>query len=277
MRFDQPVPVQTSRGRVAVHQAGEGSPVVLLHGVFGASPVWGPVAELLAVRHRVLAVDLLGFGHSDRPRDPQILSAPQQAAAVGEALGELGVGPAAFVGYDYGGPVALTLSQAEPEQVSAMVLTATNAFPDAPIPFPLSAMFWPLVGGLAERALFSRAGLLIAARAGAGPGLRLRRDLLLGDKAQSDAVAALFGMALRELPERYGPVEQALRALRVPTLVAWGDKDLFFSLEQGRRTAEAVPGAQLSVYTGAGHFVPEEHPGRFARELIEFLARVGVA
>ena len=276
MRFDQPTLVHTSRGRVAVHQDGEGSPVVLLHGVFGASPVWEPVAQRLTARHRVLAVDLLGFGGSERPRDAESLSAPEQAAAVGEALAELGVGPAAFVGYDFGGPVALTLSQAEPERVSAMVLTATNAFPDTPIPFPLSTMFLPGVGRLAERALFSRPGLLVAARAGARSGPRLRRDLLLGDKAQSAAVAALFGMALRELPARYGPVEQALRALCVPLLVAWGDKDLFFSIEQGRRTAEAVPGAELSVYAGAGHFVPEEHPERFAAELMDFLARVEV-
>lgn len=277
MRFDQPTLVDTSHGRMAVHQEGEGAPVVLLHGVFGASRVWAGVAPRLAERHRVLAVDLLGFGDSARPSDPEMLSAPQQARALGEALDALGVGPAAFVGYDYGGPVALTLSHAQPERVRAMVLTATNAFPDAPIPFPLSTMFLPLIGGLAERALFSRPGLRIAALAGAGKGFRPDPGLILGDREQSRAVAALFHRALRQLPARYAPVEQALRALRVPTLVVWGDKDLFFSLEQGRRTAEAVPGATFHAYADAGHFVPEEQPDRFAADVRELMESVEVA
>lgn len=277
MRFDEPVHIETSRGNVAVHEAGQGTPVVLLHGVFGASPVWAGVAPALAARHRVVAIDLLGFGDSDRPADPEALWAPNQAAAVIEALDAIGVGRTAFVGYDYGGPVALTLSHAHPERVSAMVLTATNAFPDAPIPFPLSAMFLPLMGGLIERALFSRAGLRIAARAGAGSGFRPDAALILGDRAQSAAVAALFHRALRQLATQYAPVEEALRALRVPTLVVWGDKDLFFSLEQGRRTAEGVEAAQFEVYPGVGHFVPEERPERFAADVLALLdqARVG--
>ena len=276
MRFDQPTMVDTSHGPLAVHEHGEGPPVVLLHGVFGASPVWAPVATRLAEHHRVLAVDLLGFGDSARPSDPEVLSAPQQADAVAQALETLGIAPAAFVGYDYGGPVALTLSRAHPERVSAMVLTATNAFPDAPIPFPLSAMFLPVAGGLVERALFSRAGLRIAARAGAGSGFRPDPALILGDRAQSHAVAGLFSRALRQLSVRYTSVEEALRALRVPTLVIWGDKDLFFSLEHGRRTAAAVPGSQLRVYPGAGHFVPEEQPDRFAADVLEHLQAVAV-
>ncbi|HWH33267.1 MAG TPA: alpha/beta hydrolase [Egibacteraceae bacterium] len=278
MRFDNPELVDTSAGRVAVHQAGQGSPVVLLHGLFGASPVWSGVAPLLAARHRVLAVDLLGFGHSERVRDAEALWAPSQAAAIGEALDALGVGPAAFVGYDYGGPVALTLSARAPQRVTALTLSATNAFPDAPMPFPLSLLFLPVVGGAAEAALFSRPGLAMAARAAVGTkGVRLDRWLLLGDRAQSRAVRTLFKQALRQMPARYGPVHDALTRLDVPTLVVWGDRDPFFALEQGRRTAAAVRGAQLRVYDGAGHFVPEEQPERFAADVLALLARVGAA
>lgn len=273
MRFDAPTPVPTPYGTVAVYEEGSGPPVVLLHGVFGASPVWAEVAPRLAARHRVIAIDLLGFGGSERPADPEALWAANQASAVRAALDALGVERAAFVGYDYGGPVALTLSAQEPGRVSAMVLSATNAFPDAPVPFPLSLLFVPGVGRVAEAMLFSRMGLWQAARMAVGTkGVALHRALVLGDRAQSRAVAALFGRALREMPARYGPVEQALRALAVPTLVIWGDRDLFFSLDQGRRTAAAAPGAELRVYPGAGHFTAEEQPERFADDVLALLA-----
>lgn len=277
MRFDQPTIVPTSRGPIAAYEAGSGSAVVLLHGVFGASPVWAAVAAQLAERHRVIALDLLGFGNSARTADPDALSAPEQAAAINETLDALGVERAAFVGYDYGGPIALTISAQRPERVAAMVLSATNAFPDAPIPFPLSLLFVPGLGRGVEKLLFSRVGLLQAARSAQGAnGFTLDRELLLGDRAQSRAVAALFGSALRQLRERYTPVEHALRALRVPTLVIWGDRDPFFALEQGRRTAAAAPGAELRVYEGAGHFTAEEQPERFAADVAALLAAAEV-
>lgn len=80
--------------------------------------------------------------------------------------------------------------------------------------------------------------------------------------------------SLRQLAELYRPVEDALGAISVPTLVGWGDHDPFFPVEQGRRTAEAVPGAELRLYEGAGHFLPEERPEELAADIALLVAEV---
>lgn len=63
---------------------------------------------------------------------------------------------------------------------------------------------------------------------------------------------------------RYAEVEETLPLLGKPVLVLWGDRDPFFSLEEGRRAASAIPGAELRVAEGAGHFLPAERPKLFS-------------
>src|SRR5688500_12006781 len=130
--------------------------VLLLHGVPGSAAVWTPVVEKLSGDYEVIVPDLLGFGRSAMMPD---LHATAQAEALRHALQEAGIGRAIFVGHDFGGPVSLSLYRAKPDLFSGLVLMATNAFPDTPIPFPLNAVTLPLVGDLMARILFSSCAL----------------------------------------------------------------------------------------------------------------------
>lgn len=227
------------------HRFGKAGPlVVLLHGIPGSSADWTAVAERLAADHRVLACDLLGFGASPRPAAIGELWADAQAAALEPLVGE----PAIVVGHDFGGPVALTLHRRRPDLFARLVLLATNAFGDTPIPLPIRAVTWPVVGGAAERVLMS------------GPALRAitRGRADVGDRAQVHATRTIFAAALRELGPRYAPIEATLPTITAPTTVLWGDRDEFFSLDDGRRLAAAIPGAQLRVLEGAGHYLARE-------------------
>lgn len=241
-----------------VHGAGE--PVVLLHGIPGSAGVWDHVVERLAGEHRVVVPDLLGFGSSPGEADIETLWADSQARALAALLDELGIERAALVGHDFGGPVALALTAARPDLATGLVLCATNAFPDTPIPLPIRAVTWPLVGGPAARLLFSGPALRMMLRQGSGPSAR-----------EQASVRTIFATALRELEDRYAPIERALRAVSCPSLVVWGDRDPFFGLAQARRTAAALPGARLVILEGAGHFLPSERPGRLAAEIAAFL------
>lgn len=62
-------------------------------------------------------------------------------------------------------------------------------------------------------------------------------------------------------------MKDALQRVRVPALVVWGDRDPFFSVAQGRRTAAAIPGSRFELYAGCGHFVPEERPDALVADL----------
>ena len=257
---------------LAARTWGGGEPVVLIHGIPGSSGVWTPVAERLAGEFQVIAPDLLGFGASPGEPAPDAVWADAQARALAALLDELGIGHAALVGHDFGGPVALALTALRPDLATRLVLCSTNAFADTPIPLPIRAVTWPLAGGPAARLLFSTPSLrLMTRQAFAGDPPELDEAIWFGDGRQQQAVRTIFATALRELRTRYAPVEEALRAVRCPALVIWGSGDPFFDTAQGRRTAAALPDGRFELYEDCGHHAPTEHPDRFAADVAAFV------
>jgi pimeloyl-ACP methyl ester carboxylesterase len=249
--------------------------VLLIHGIPGSADNWRPVAQLLGQRHRVLTPNLLGFCGQPTPPGPDSLLGPSQADHLIQFLDASGADRVAVVAHDFGGPVAAHLVARVPDRVSALALFATNAFPDTPIPFPLSALRAPITGALVERVLLSRWSLAMMVRQGVGrprPALELRR--YVGDASQRKAIATIFAASLRRLAELYGPVEEALKSVSVPALVGWGDHDPFFPVPTGERTAEIIPGSRFRLYPGAGHFLPEERPAELAADIMDLLKRI---
>lgn len=156
--------------------------------------------------------------------------------------------------------------------IAGLALLATNAFTDTPIPFPLSTVTWPVIGRGFSRVLFSGPSLAMMLRSGVGrPRVRLDTSTHLGDQRQRRAIRTIFYGSLTNLSTLYRPIEDELRNITVPTTVSWGDRDPFFGVEQGERTAAAV-GTELKVYANAGHFLPEERPGDVARDLAALTA-----
>lgn len=246
---------------------------LLIHGIPGSAATWDGVAMLLGEHHDVLVPELLGFGAEPIPDVADALLAPNQARHLLETLDRAGSDQVVVAGHDFGGPVAAHLVAAAPERVAALALFATNAFPDTPIPFPLSTLTWPFVGEVAERLLFSRPSLEMMVRRGVGrPRPRLDVDRYIGDGRSQAAIATIFATSLRRLRELYTPVETALGSATVPAIVGWGDRDPFFPLAIGRRTADLLPNAHLRLYDGAGHFLPEERSAELAADLLELAA-----
>ena len=249
---------------LTVHEFGAGPAVVLIHGIPGSASNWRPVAERLAIDHRVLVPDLLGFGTTGGNPHIDQLRADAQAAALAEALDLLDITAAVVVGHDFGGPVALRLLHGRPDLVGALGLLATNTFSDTAIPFPLSSVTWPVVGPAASRLLFSRPSLRLLTRRMVGtPRVRLDPRAYVGDAVQARAIRLIFTDSLANLAERYRPLEAILSGVDVPADVMWGDRDPFFPLAHGTRTAAAL-GVDLRVLSGAGHALAEERPDEVA-------------
>lgn len=256
--------------RISFAAGGRGpTTVLLLHGIPGWSGSWGPVAKRLPARLRVLAPDLIGFGQSSTSHDIRRIHARGQAEALLDALDRMGVHEAAVVGHDFGGPIAIWMTKLRPGFVSHLGLVSTNAFPDTPIPFPLSMLKMPVVGDVVERFMMSPTGLRMMLRRGVGtPGVRLSGDEYVGAPGQAAAIREIFAYSLRNLSDLYTPVEEALRQVQLPGFVAWGTADPFFPVAQGQRVAAAIPSATFVVLEAAGHFLPEERPDEVA-SLIE--------
>jgi len=269
--------VATPRGPLRVDVYGDDGrpPHLLLHGIPGWRGTWRRVAAILARDHQVFVPDLLGFGES-APAATDI-HAEGQAAVLECLLDGLALGPVHLAGFDFGGPTAVSLYARRPSGVASLALLATNVFTDPPIPLLLQIARLPMIGDAAFRVMFGRAGLSMM-----WPAAVRNRDAFPKPQFSEalrwphgiTATRTIFLDSLRDLKRLYGPVEQTLGQITAPAVVVWGDSDPFFSLEVGKRTAAAIPGAAFRHVSHCGHFIPEEFPdltaaviGDLAREV----------
>jgi pimeloyl-ACP methyl ester carboxylesterase len=266
--------VDTSFGRVACRQAGAGPPAVFVHGVLLNGSLWdGVIAEVAGERHCV-APDLLGHGGT-RGHDPaQDLSFGPQAAMLAELLDALDCGPVDLVGNDSGGAICQILAARRPDLVRTLALTncdtADNVVPEALVPFVEACR-----RGEALALFEAMSADLDVARTALGPALEdpaavpeetLRGFIepLLGNERREHAAQRWMA----DLTDRdLRAVEPALGRLAAPTLLLWGDDDVFFPIDHARRLAGLIPGSELVEIPGARLFHPLEHPAQLAGHL----------
>lgn len=254
--------------RLAVDVSGRvGDPAVfLIHGIPGWRGTWREVAARLCSRAQVFAPDLAGFGQSSTA--PSGFHACDHADVLIDLAGRLGLPRVHVVGFDFGGPTAVLMAARAPRLVASLTLAATNVLTDTPIPLPLQLVRPPVVGDLFARLFFGRTGLSMMWRAAA-----VRRDRFAFREYREAlrfaqgvlSTREIFQASLRDLPGLYGPIEAALAKVDVPCTVAWGERDPFFPIEVGERTARRIPRATFSVLRGCGHFLPNEDPDGVAR------------
>jgi pimeloyl-ACP methyl ester carboxylesterase len=265
-----------SEGAVHHVELGRGRPLVLLHGAGGGGANWYRVMGALAAERRVLAPDLPGFGFSD----PVALRTPLgvRAAEHLEAwLDARAIQSCDIVGTSFGALAALRLAQGVRIRVGRLVLIDAVGL-GAELPWVVRCACTPVGGPVLARST-SRAGtrfllrrLLTSTRLPPEHEEALVR--YLAASAQLDTTRHLeralrgFG-ALRGQTEILSDGE--LRALRIPTLLMWGERDRFVPASHAARAARNLPHATVHVIAGAGHSPNWERPDAVADALLEFL------
>ena len=256
---------------VHLRMGGQGGPdTVLLHGIPGSGATWDAVLSRLSAEGRVIVPDLVGFGGSSRTSDFDDLHADGQARRLEAALRSVGVERAVLVGHDFGGPVAVRLLMRAPDICAGLMLASTNVFTDTPIPFPLSLVNAPLIGGAVSRMLFCRVALRGMCRFGAKQG-RVDTSAAVNDRARAPRYGRSSPEVRRDLVS-FAYIEGDM--LLVPA--ARGVIETVFPEAQATRTADAIPGASLRMLRGCGHFLPDEAPDLLAEAILELKARTRV-
>ena len=267
--------VQVGAQLVHIESAGQGPPVLLLHG-FGASTFsWRHVLPGLAESFRVIAVDLNGFGYTQRPKDPEAYTRQGQAALVLGVMDALGIERAHLVGHSYGGALTLWIASRHPGRVRSIVLvdSAAPSFPEdrrsgAAAFRPLAFLFLrgyalrpSVVRKSLERSIYDDS--LVTPEMVRGYTERLRVEGL------ADAYQGLTA-------PRPGPAERVeLETIDVPALVVWGTEDTLIPIEGGRRAAERLPRAAFVTMEKVGHIPMEERPGELLEIMVPFLKAQG--
>ena len=250
-----------------------GSPVVLLHGFTTSSFLWRHVGrELARLGHTAFALDLFGFGESDRPWDADFGIAAQ-AEYLDRALTALRLAAPMLVGVGIGGSVALRLAGTRPERVERLVLVNTPAFDLLP-----GREVRHVQAQTAKFAL--RVSRNVLGVASVLP--PVLRESVVDPEAMPDRLVARYlapyvgrdGMRhLLTLARsiRTGDLDELdLDAVTAATLVIWGEGDRFLDAWDAERLTRAIPGARLERLPGVGRLVPEEAPEELTRLLHEF-------
>ncbi len=257
--------------KIAYREQGEGSPIILIHGIPTNSLMWREVMPQLATQHRVIAPDLLNYGLSDKPATADV-SIAAQCRMIVQLMDALGLRRADVVAHDIGGGVAQLIAVQYPEKVRKLVLLDSICFDSWPIP-----EFEPLQQPGAE-ADMSLNDFITMLRKFMPDGVH--NKAVMTDEViemylkpwSSEVGKRAFFRNLRRLNKEYTQaIADELPNMVQPTLVMWGDKDPFQKPEYAHKLSAAIPAAELIWIENAGHWLVEEKPDEITAHIKRFL------
>jgi pimeloyl-ACP methyl ester carboxylesterase len=258
--------------------AGQGPAVVLVHGLAGSSTTWREVMPTLARDHTVIAPDLLGHGESAKPRGDYSLGA--HASGVRDLLVALGIERATFVGHSLGGGIAMQLAYQYPQRAERLVLVASGGLGKEvnlllrAVSLPGSELVMPvLLSGQMHRAF--DAGRELLGRLGLRFSVRQKEIWKsytgLSEVGGRSAFIHTVRSVIDPLGQRVSAHDRLYLAAEVPTLIVWGTGDQIIPVEHAYAAHALMPGSQLQIIEGAGHFLPFENATAFLDALVPFL------
>lgn len=259
--------IEVEGTRVRFRDEGEGPPVVLIHGFASSLETWDLVAPVLAKKHRVISLDLKGFGWTDRPDGDY--SPWAEAKIVRALMDRRGIERAAIVAHSWGSSVALALALGAPERVTRIALYDAWVFEDQiPTFFRLARR-----NGMGEF-LF---GVYYKERPDERLALAFYDPTVLNEKLAEDVEKSLdrpgtVAAALAAVRgQRFDEVEKRYRTIQKPVLLLWGREDVVTTLDFGERLSKELPSSKLVVYPRCGHFPMLEAASASTAELSKFL------
>ncbi|MCH9669738.1 MAG: alpha/beta hydrolase [Actinomycetia bacterium] len=266
--------------RRAFRIAGSGPAILLIHGIGDNSTTWSTVQTKLAQRFTVIAPDLLGHGKSDKPRADYSVAA--YANGMRDLLSVLEIDRVTVVGHSLGGGVAMQFAYQFPQLVDRMILVGAGgvtkevnvALRIAALPLgseALALLRLPLV--LPALNVIGRVGGALFGSTGIG------RDIpdmlrILADLPEPTASAA-FARTLRAVVDWRGQVvtmlDRCYLTQSVPVQLIWGSSDSVIPLSHAEMAHSAMPGSQLEIFEGSGHFPFHDDPDRFVEDVQRFI------
>jgi pimeloyl-ACP methyl ester carboxylesterase len=261
--------------RVHYQEAGDrhAPAVVLIHGFASSTLVWSKVfLSFAGAGYRVIALDMLGYGYSAKPRNGEYTIAGQ-AKLLTRLLDTLGIPSAIIVGSSYGGAVAATCALDYPDRVEKLILVG-SVNNNRPLEFKLMRFFGsPVLGDVVSPLLIGSRRLLRR---------RMKRvydrHAWVMDERRVDA---------RHLPLRAAGTQRAIistvrrwdaerisrdaHLITQSTLLLWGENDREIPLADGERLHEEIPGSRLIVFLKCGHLPHEEYPEAFTNVVLDFV------
>jgi pimeloyl-ACP methyl ester carboxylesterase len=263
--------------KLAYRSLGDGPPVLLLHGWPTSSFLWREVMPPIARANRAIALDLPGFGGSDKPLEGRYAFEFFDWAIDG-FLDALGHDAVAVAGHDIGGPIAMHWALGRPERVTRVALLNTLVYPE----FSPSVMEFvaTLATPSSRDELTAPSGLAEVMRLGLADESHLTDEVLAGvvePFGDDDARLALAKAGIELQPDGFGRIARALPGWSAPLWVVYGEQDRILPdiAATVARLRRDVPHAEVTALPGAGHFLQEEAGAEVGELLAPFFAADG--
>jgi pimeloyl-ACP methyl ester carboxylesterase len=264
--------VQSDGLSLAYREQGSGPPVLLLHGWPTSSFLWRDVMPAIARENRVLALDLPGFGASDKPLGERYDFELFERAIDG-FLASLKIDKLALAVHDLGGPVGLHWALHRPERVTKIALLNTLVYPDfseAVLAF-IKACTEPEL----RDQLTSPQGLEAAMRLGLAQDANLTDEVLEAVRepfASEDARRALADAGIGLPVDSFEEIARLLPSVRVPVRIVYGERDRILPdvAQTMERVKRDMPQAEVTALPDCGHFLQEEAPQQIGELLARF-------
>jgi pimeloyl-ACP methyl ester carboxylesterase len=255
----------------------DGPVVLLLHGLLSDSTTWQPAIGALAQRGmRVIALDQLGHGQSDKP--PLRYSLDDFASSISAFLTTLGTGPVTVAGHSLGGAIAMQFAHSYPAQTARLVLVSSGGL-GKQVHLILRWATLPGVSSLLRLTVNSRTARLYRAP-------KLHRALRLGPEAVNNlsrmgrslvsgegrsAFISAVRAAIRPTGQRGNMIELDYVAKLIPTLIVWSIDDPIIPVSHAHATHAHLPNSQLALFEGTSHQPHHREPERFAQAVAAFI------
>jgi pimeloyl-ACP methyl ester carboxylesterase len=267
--------------RLAYREAGSphSEAVVLVHGYPANHRSWRHQIPVLAQTHRVLALDLVGWGDSERPRS-LAFDYDTEVARLGRALDALGLNQINLFGHDYGGFVSLGFAQRYAERVQRLAILNSRAQGTFVLRWYAAFGLVGLMGrtpgvrrlaALLPLGTMNRRGLAALVNDGTvDPALLDNYVGWMGSREGARWLLHFFAdYSVRRRPE----LRDGLSRIGCPTAVIWGRRDAYLSTAIAQELARNIPRAELTLIDDAGHFVMEQRPAAVSDALVRLLDR----
>ena len=238
---------------------GSGRPLLLVHGLGSRGEDWANlIPQLIHNGNHVYALDLLGYGDSDQPRDARY-SIAQQAAMVEGFLDSQHLQQVDMAGWSMGGWIAMQVALQQPQRIRRLVLLDS-----AGLRFQLS--FDPALFQPASPTDLVKLEEILIPHPRPLPGFLAMAMLRRGDH-----VGWVVRRSVQSMMTGEDLVDGKLGALTMPVLIGWGDQDKLIPLSVGYRLHQEMLQSVLDVYDGCGHLAPQDCVSQVGPSVVDFL------
>jgi pimeloyl-ACP methyl ester carboxylesterase len=244
---------------------GEGAPVLLLHGFGTSTYTWRYVVPDLAKNHRVISVDLKGFGQSDKPFDERY-SVSDQAELIAQLIEDKDLRDLTIVGHSFGGGVALMLALEANEQlggrIARLVLIDSIAYPQQ-IPTFFRLLHVPFVSQVGVRMVPPTVETRVALQIAYFDDSKIdpeEVEIYAAPLKTAAGKQAMINSARQIVPEDIEELSKRYNTITLPTLILWCDHDRIVPLDVGLKLRRTLPNSTLRLVDSCGHLPQEEQP-----------------